>query len=193
MRHFIAFLFLIVLCACSAPPSSYKHVSGKGLPKAAADRDPVRRIVMTYDKAHEKIDVVYFHDGHYDASAMRKIENIMRDRHNGFRGSIDPELVDYMVDLRKRMGLPASIPFQILSGYRSPETNGKLSKNNSNVAKESHHLRGWAVDFRIKNVDGRAIAEIAKTMQRGGVAYYPSDNHLHVDIGNIRTWQDKNR
>jgi len=27
-------------------------------------------------------------------------------------------------------------------------------------------------------------------MQRGGVAYYPEDNHVHVDLGNIRTWHD---
>ena len=51
-------------------------------------------------------------------------------------------------------------------------------------------MHGWAVDFRIEGVKGKAICEIAKTMQRGGVAYYPEDNHVHVDLGNIRTWHE---
>jgi len=28
-------------------------------------------------------------------------------------------------------------------------------------------------------------------MQRGGVAYYPEDNHVHVDLGNIRSWKTR--
>jgi len=52
-------------------------------------------------------------------------------------------------------------------------------------------MHGWAVDFRIAHVNGSAICEIAKTMQRVGVAYYPADNHVHVDLGNIRTWKQR--
>ena len=81
--------------------------------------------------------------------------------------------------------------FEILSGYRTRATNAKLAFTNGNVAKESLHMHGWAVDFRIPHVDGRAICEIAKTMQRGGVAYYEGDNHVHVDLGNIRTWKGR--
>jgi uncharacterized protein YcbK (DUF882 family) len=117
----------------------------------------------------------------------------MRDRHAGVVGKIDPELVDYLVDIRKRLDLPQTVPFQILSGYRTPETNARLAITNGNVAKESLHMRGWAVDFRIDGVSGKAICEIAKTMQRGGVAYYPEDNHVHVDLGNIRTWHEAKR
>jgi uncharacterized protein YcbK (DUF882 family) len=32
------------------------------------------------------------------------------------------------------------------------------------------------------------MAEVAKTMQRGGVAYYPKSGHIHVDTGAVRTW-----
>ena len=81
--------------------------------------------------------------------------------------------------------------FEILSGYRSQASNDKLRLINGQAAKESFHIHGWAVDFRIKKVNGKAISEIAKTMQRGGVSYYPSSNHVHVDLGNIRTWATK--
>lgn len=192
MRYFLVLLMICALGACggsTSGKSSFRQVSGKGLAKTQPDRDPVRRIVMVYPYTKEQIDVVYFHDGDYDRDAMRKIERLMRDRHDNIAGDIDPELVDYMVDIRKRLGLPATVPFQILSGFRTRDTNEHLAASNGNVAKGSLHMHGWAVDFRIPGVNGKAICEIAKTMQRGGVAYYPEDNHVHVDLGNIRTWK----
>ncbi len=191
MKRFLVLLLICVLSACGGSPSkpSYKNMTGKGLSKTQPDRDPRRRIVIVYPYTKEKADVVYYHDGLYDSAALRKIERVMRDRHDNVAGEIDPELIDYMVDMRKRLGLPDNVVFQILSGYRTRDTNEQLAHTNGNVAKDSLHMHGWAVDFRIEGVNGKAICEIAKTMQRGGVAYYPEDNHVHVDIGNIRTWK----
>jgi uncharacterized protein YcbK (DUF882 family) len=190
----LALLLLLALCSCSGGASSshggVHEVSGRGLAKTEPDRDPVRRVILVYPYTHETLDVVYFHDGDYDERVLDKINYLMRDRHANVVGRIDPELVDYLVDIRKRFGLPATAPFQILSGYRTRDTNARLAISNNNVAKESLHMHGWAVDFRMEGVNGKAICEIAKTMQRGGVAYYPKDNHVHVDLGNIRTWHE---
>ncbi len=195
--RFFTLLLVFLLGACGGNSGSggtaYHSVSGRGLPKTTPDADPVRRIVLSYPYTHENLDVVYYHDGSYDSDAMEEIENLMRDRHVNVAGKIDPELVDYMVDIRKRLGLPPEVVFQVLSGYRTRESNTRLAISNANVAKESLHMHGWAVDFRIKDVNGKAICEIAKTMQRGGVAYYPEDNHVHVDLGNIRTWHEASR
>jgi len=193
MKRTVILFLICVLCGCGGgtrQSSSSHMVTGRGLSKTQPDRDPVRRIVLVYPYTKETLNVVYFHDGGYDASVMDKIDRLMRDRHEDVAGKIDPELVDYMVDMRKRLGLPETVPFQVLSGYRTPETNAHLAISNGNVAKESLHMHGWAVDFRIEGVNGKAICEIAKTMQRGGVAYYPEDNHVHVDLGNIRTWHE---
>ncbi len=192
MKRRAALLLLCALCACGGTrEGGASHpVTGRGLAKTQPDRDPVRRIILAYPYTHETLNVVYFHDGHYDDAAMDKIESLMRDRHANVAGKIDVELIDYMVDIRKRLGLPPTATFQILSGYRTPETNAHLAVSNGNVAKESLHKHGWAVDFRMEGVNGKAICEIAKTMQRGGVAYYPKDNHVHVDLGNIRTWHE---
>jgi len=193
MKKFVILLCFCALCACGGRTPPVHTVTGKGLEKTEPDRDPVRRIVLIYPYAHETLDVVYFHDGRYDPAAMKKIQKIMRDRHTNLTGKIDPELIDFMVDIRKRLCLPETVPLQILSGYRSPKTNATLAKTNGHVAKESLHIYGWAVDFRIDGVNGNAICEIAKTMQRGGSAYYPDGNHVHVDIGNIRTRPTKGR
>jgi len=187
MRRSLALALLFLLCACGTN-SGHHTVTGRGLPKTQPDGDATRRIVLVYPYTRELLDAVYFHDGSYDAHVMNKIEILMRDRHANMVGKIDPELIDYMVDIRKRLGLPPMVQFQILSGYRTPQTNAHLAISNGNVAKESLHMHGWAVDFRIEGVNGKAICDIAQTMQRGGVAYYPEDNHVHVDLGNIRTW-----
>ncbi|MDD3370254.1 MAG: DUF882 domain-containing protein [Alphaproteobacteria bacterium] len=192
MKKALVLLLCLVLSACGGSSAARRTtLIGRGMEKTHPDRDALRRIVLVHPYTKEKIDVMYYHNGRYDSAALKKINRLMRDRRANYAGRIDPELVDFLVDIRKRLGLPSTVPFQILSGYRTSRTNKKLSFTNGNVAKESLHMHGWAVDFRVDGVSGKAICEIAKTMQRGGVAYYPSDNHVHVDIGNIRTWHEK--
>lgn len=192
-RMKIRALFLVLLlaaCGSGAAPSG-KLVKQYGGPKTKPDRLATRSIVLSYPKSGERLNLVYYHNGHYDQDALASINRLFRDRHDGTIGAIDPELIDFLVDIRTRLALPPTITFEILSGYRSPETNAQLRLTNGQVATESLHIHGWAVDFRVAGVYGGAIAEIAKTMQRGGVSFYPRDNHVHVDLGNIRTWATK--
>jgi len=194
MKKHARFLFVIgifCLAACIHSGTANNTVSSYGLSKTRPDPVSARRIVMLHPESGEHIDAVYFHDGQYDPKIMKKIDYLFRDRHAHIVGTIDPELIDYLVDIRTRFNLPSTVTFEILNGYRTAETNARMAQHNSNVAIESLHVHGWAVDFRIPGVDGRAICEIAKTMQRGGVAFYPKSNHVHVDLGNIRTWKEK--
>ena len=190
MKNFLLLLCLLVVAGCGGPASKADLI-GTGMPKTRPDPLAERHIVLLYAHSNERLDVVYFRNGKYDPKIMRAINNLFRDHTAGVTAAIDPELIDFLVDIRTRLGLPSSVTFEILSGYRTPETNARLAQHNSNVAIESLHTRGWAVDFRIPGVDGRAIAAIAKTMQRGAAVYYPHSDHLHVDIGNIRTWHEK--
>lgn len=191
------FLAVLGLAACGGgvskgtAPKSDRFAAAYSLEKTHPDRLNSRRIVFVETHSGEKLDTVYFHDGTYDQKELKKINYLFRDRHANVVGDIDPELIDYLVDIRTRLGLPSSVTFDLLNGYRTRATNAAMSRSNKNVAIESLHIHGWAVDFRIPGVDGRAICEIAKTMQRGGVADYPNDNHVHVDLGNIRTWHEK--
>ena len=191
LSFFLCFIALFWLSACNQSYQNHPTVSSYGLSKTRPDELPARRIVMLHPESGERLDVVYFHDGRYDPAIMKKIDYLFRDRHANVVGTIDPELIDYLVDIRTRFNLPPTVTFEILNGYRTAETNARMAQHNNNVAIESLHVHGWAVDFRIPSVDGRAICEIAKTMQRGGVAYYPKSNHIHIDLGNIRTWKEK--
>jgi len=199
MKRRVLSLFLVLLlpllAACGGPSGTNGYaghlVKQYGGEKTRPDPVATRRIVLLYPPTGERLDLVYFHDGAYDTKALQAIDNLFRDRHANEIGKIDPELIDFLLDIRTRLCLPPDVVFEILSGYRSPATNAMLKIANGQVAKESLHMYGYAVDFRIEGVKGSAIAEIAKTMQRGGVSFYPRDNHVHVDIGNIRTWATK--
>ncbi len=185
---FVVLLLLLGGCMGGGVSTTGKLVKQYGGEKTRPDKVAMRSIVLVHPHSHERLNLTYYKNGTYDPDAMQAIEHLFRDRHINKSGKIDPELIDYMVDIRTRLGLPPTVVFEVLSGYRASATNEKLRSSNGQVAKESLHKYGWAVDFRIKNVSGKAIAEIAKTMQRGGVSFYPSSNHVHVDLGNIRTW-----
>ncbi len=175
MRGF-ALILLLLLTGCA----------GFGV----GGRAPVERrfISLRVPETGEAVAVTYINDWHYDRAAMRRIDKICRDRRNGAVGAIDPQLIDFIAALRDRIGLPESATFDVLSCYRSPETNAALARTDRYVARESWHTKGRAVDLRVQKLTGRAMAEIAKTMQRGGVAYYPKSGHVHIDTGEARTW-----
>ncbi|MFV3076783.1 YcbK family protein [Niveispirillum fermenti] len=187
-RRLLAVALLAPLAACaSRPPPIPEEPPPPPLPPLP----DVRRIVLIHPRSGEKADVIYYHNGAYDPRAMQKIELLLRDRRTGQVGRIDPLLMDFMFDLLQRTGLPPSTEVHVSDGFRSPGTNADLVRNNANAARESYHLTGRAMDFKVPLLPGAALGEIAKTMQRGGAAYYPSTGHTHIDTGPNRTWKTR--
>ncbi|WP_119679559.1 YcbK family protein [Indioceanicola profundi] len=176
---------LMVLGACGGPRTP--ELAEPVLPPLPG----TRRIVLVHSPSRERVDVVYAREGRYDATALAQINNLMRDRNTGDLAPIDPLLLDFLWDLLFRTGIAEGTEVQITSGYRSPQTNARLVSQNRNAARESFHMSGKAMDFRVPLLPGAALAEIAKTMQRGGAAYYPSTGHTHIDTGPVRTWRTK--
>jgi uncharacterized protein YcbK (DUF882 family) len=180
LRHF-SLIALLLLSACA-------EVSGM-LDTSAPAPEGNARIVLWNKPSGEKIDVTYRHDGKYDTAAFDKINYIFRDRHNGEEHGIDPGLIELIAGLRDRMAMAPDTQIEVLSGYRSSETNKKLARTNRYVAKQSFHMKGQAADIRIPDMNSRALELVAKTIQRGGVALYPDSGHVHVDIGPVRGWE----
>src|SRR5262245_50863103 len=180
-RHFLLIAALLLVSACA--DVSQILSSSKPAPEGDA------RIVLWNKPSGEKIDVVYRHDGQYEAAARDRINYIFRDRHTGEELAVDPDLVELITGLRDRMAMAPDTQIEILSGYRSPETNKKLARTNRYVAKQSYHMKGQAADIRIPGMNSRALELVAKTVQRGGVAIYPDSGHVHVDTGPVRGWE----
>jgi len=152
-----------------------------------ADESAPRRIAFTNLHTGEHLDTEYFRHGEYLNEALQQIEKVLRDFRNGETHSIDPKLMDYLVDVAAKLGAKAA--FSVISGYRSPETNEKLHEKSSGVAQHSLHMQGRAIDVRIAGVDCATLAASALELKRGGVGYYRASNFVHLDTGAFRTWR----
>lgn len=148
-----------------------------------------RRIALYNTDTGERLSVLYRANGEYDPAALNTVANFMRDRRSGEIDPLDPALVDLLADIVAKLNLPDSTEVHITSGYRSPATNAILARTNGNVADDSYHMRGQAVDMRIPGVPLSKVAQAAADLQRGGYGLYVS--HVHVDTGPVRTWGRK--
>lgn len=149
---------------------------------------PHRMKELSFYNLHtdEKLRVTYFKNGGYDKSALAKIHHILRDFRTGDVHPISANLIDLMHDLQGKLRTDKTI--EIISGYRSPQTNNMLAGQSGGVAKKSYHTRGLATDIRMPGVSLRKLKTTALFMKRGGVGYYPKSNFVHVDVGPVRRW-----
>ena len=134
----------------------------------------------------ETLTRTYWAAGAYGPEALTEIDAILRDWRTGDVHPMEPELLDFLHDLR--LAMDSSEPFHVISGYRSPKTNAKLAAASSGVAKKSLHMRGMAIDV---SLPGRELADLRQAaigLQRGGVGFYPKSGFIHVDIGRVRSW-----
>ncbi|MDZ4738076.1 MAG: DUF882 domain-containing protein [Rhodospirillaceae bacterium] len=134
----------------------------------------------------ERLDAVYWSNGDYDAGALRDIDFILRDWRNDAVRPIDRGLLDLLYELESRLG--AAEPYEVISAYRSPETNEMLAAQNGGVATKSLHMDGVAIDIALGSGRLEELRDTAWTMQRGGVGYYAGSGFVHVDTGRVRHW-----
>lgn len=134
----------------------------------------------------ENLKTVYWSDGSYVPQALADINFILRDFRTGDVLEIDTGLLDLLFTLHRT--IQSRSPFNIISGYRSPETNSVLNSLSKGVAKNSLHTVGMAIDIRVPGLDLKTLRRVAMDLQRGGVGYYPSSDFVHVDVGRVRYW-----
>jgi uncharacterized protein YcbK (DUF882 family) len=152
-------------------------------PTAARD---ARRVLVHNLHTGERLDAVYFENGKYVSDALSEAMRVLRDWRNGAEHFMDPRLFDVMHGVRQRLG--AAAPFQIISGYRSPQTNEMLHERSGQVAAHSQHVLGKAADVRIQGVALEDLHKAALSLGAGGVGFYPVSNFVHMDVGRVRHW-----
>ena len=134
----------------------------------------------------EMLDAVYWENGKYVPGALAEAMRVMRDWRNGDEHAMDPRLFDVLHAIQSR--LEVKTPFQLISGYRSPQTNAMLHAESGQVASKSQHLLGRASDIRIEGVELANLHRAALSLKAGGVGFYPVSNFVHVDVGPVRQW-----
>jgi uncharacterized protein YcbK (DUF882 family) len=166
--------------AVAAAPT-YSHAAG--FLRGGGD---IRRLTMYSQRTGENIDMIYWIDGEYIKPALEQINYFMRDWRQDAVTNIDTRTIDIITASHNL--LDVSEPFMMLSGYRTPTTNGLLRSRSRGVAKNSLHMTGQAADLRLKSRSVSQMAKAAASCNAGGVGRYSRSNFVHMDCGPIRTW-----
>lgn len=77
----------------------------------------------------------------------------------------------------------------IVSGFRHPKYNLMLRKKGRNVARNSEHQQGDAVDFRVPGVGLHALQSWVYRQRLGGAGRYDTSKFVHMDTGGRRLWR----
>ena len=89
-------------------------------------------------------------NGVYDQAALDKLNWFMRDWRLNEPTKMDPKLFDIIWEVYRESG--SQQPIDVLSGYRSPQTNAMLRRRSRQVAKHSQHMQGKAIDAHFIDV-----------------------------------------
>jgi uncharacterized protein YcbK (DUF882 family) len=130
--------------------------------------------------------VIPYSPGGCKPAALQKLNNFLRDFRTGDVHAIDPQLLDILHSIRRETGCRGVI--EIISGFRSPRTNKTLRTKSGGVARKSLHMKGKAVDIRIRDLATSELRDAAVSLRRGGVGYYAKSDFVHIDTGRFRTW-----
>ncbi len=163
------------------------------LPTGAVAQNTESRFLSLYNtKTKKSLEITFWHNEQYDKKALRKINYFLRDWRNQEVRPIDPELLTLLFNIKQKTAeqFPDTMenPVHVISGHRSFETNRILAWKGRNVAQNSMHTRGQAIDFKIPGVPAKALRDIAKSFNAGGVGYYAGEDFIHIDTGKVRHW-----
>lgn len=114
-----------------------------------------------------------------------RFHHFLRDHYTNQATRMDTRLIGV---LTRVAGKFSARRIDVVSGYRSPKYNLMLRKKGRQVARDSQHTHGNAVDFRIKGVTTRQVLHYVRSLRVGGVGFYPHSQFVHSDTGRVRYW-----
>lgn len=154
---------------------------------ASGDPAPDARILNFYHThTGDELEVIYYENGEYLPQAMDSVRIFLADWRNGDQHDIDPGLMDILWEIQRVTGHRGT--YEVISAYRSMETNRYLRGRSRGVAQNSQHIQGKAIDVRLRGLDTRVLRDTALELKLGGVGYYEKPDFVHVDTGRVRRW-----
>jgi uncharacterized protein YcbK (DUF882 family) len=145
-----------------------------------------RSLAMYNPHTGESLNLVYCENDQYVPGALHEINFFFRDFRANLVKEIDPRLLDLLHTIHQESD--DSKPFNLVSGYRSAQTNAMLAAQREGVARHSMHIEGKAADINLPGRQLSILQRIALALRYGGVGYYPQSGFVHVDTGRIRRW-----
>jgi uncharacterized protein YcbK (DUF882 family) len=119
-------------------------------------------------------------------AAAARLGGFLRSGPDDRASDVDPQLIHLLDAVAARFGRGRELI--VISGFRSAQYNELRTRQSREVAKESQHLEGKAIDLRVEGVTIMALRDFLKKQRRGGVGFYPDSNFVHMDTGRVRSW-----
>jgi uncharacterized protein YcbK (DUF882 family) len=170
------------VAATTAPSAAAKAAYERQL-RARIGKPPAKLLNLYYSRTQEwlALDLVK------GATVAQKTANEFFRCHftNQPPPAFDLRLIGVLVEAALHFGVDH---IDIVSGYRAPKYNLQLRKKGHEVARDSQHTYGHAVDFRLPGVAATTLRDWARGLHLGGVGFYPESQFVHTDVGPIRTW-----
>jgi len=180
------------LCACCEPVPPRRGLLAAavgvalGLASPAIAQGAPRVLRVRRQVTADSFSGVYWRDGRYDREALRQLDHVFRDLSAAETTPMDPRLFDVMVAVAD--AVDSDETFEVISGYRTDETNHALSRRSRRASTVSLHMEGMAADCRLPGRVSFEVARRAADLQLGGVGLYRRDGFLHLDCGPVRRW-----
>jgi uncharacterized protein YcbK (DUF882 family) len=156
------------------------------LPPPDLDLASPRSLSLVNYNTKEEITVTYWSNGAYHRDALNQLNHFLRDSRDSAETEMDPLLFDVLWHTTRIVGFGGSI--EVLSAYRSPTSNAWLASVSRGVARDSQHMNGNAMDIRFPGVPVFQIRQAARSLNMGGVGFYPRSGFVHLDTGPVRYW-----
>ena len=190
---------LLVLCALAGvaaaeplPRKLAERADRRPVPRAERDRQDARLRKLIGKKPDELVNVHNIWTGEtlvLDPKApgldQQTLNVFLRCHFTDEPTHMDARLLGVLSGAAKRF---AAARIDIVSGFRSPKFNLMLRKKGHEVARDSQHTYGHAVDFRVPGVPTRALVEYVRSLRLGGAGFYPESEFVHADTGPVRFW-----
>src|SRR5207248_8330220 len=143
-----------------------------------------RRLRLVNAHTGETFDGPFRDDIGSIAVALDELSEFLRYHHSGEKTVIDVGVLDFLASVMDAVGETRAT---VLSAYRTRETNAILARTHFGVAENSQHIYGRALDIRF-DTHNEAAVQAARTLQSGGVGWYPHSAFFHIDTGPVRNW-----
>jgi uncharacterized protein YcbK (DUF882 family) len=155
-------------------------------PPPELDTTSPRTLSLVNVNTSETISVTYWSDGAYHRDALDKLNAFCRDTHEEQKTEMDPLLFDVLWHTANTVHYTG--PIEVFSAFRSPTTNAWLASMQRGVASDSQHINGNAMDIRFPGVPVFQVRQAARSLNMGGVGFYPRSGFVHLDTGPVRYW-----
>lgn len=109
----------------------------------------------------------------------------LRDHYTNSPTKMEPRLLEIVQRAATHFNSDTAL---VVSAFRHPKYNLILRKKGHQVARDSQHTHGTAIDFYIPRVATLTLHAWAKAQAIGGVGLYLGSGFIHMDTGKVRYW-----